>query len=141
MTKMKSKNTYSSANYLGSKNLELSAFLNILNWGGFLVLFIFGLGQYYFLKELVSYSNFVKFVVLLVSCAAGFYLFAYKTNEGRGLLKLWSESVNELNKVFWPSRKEALTITGIVLLLVSTLAVILWMIDAILLKIVTLIVG
>lgn len=40
--------------------------------------------------------------------------------------------VSELKKVYWPSRKQVITYTGVVLITVSFVAVLIWLFDSVL---------
>jgi preprotein translocase subunit SecE len=52
--------------------------------------------------------------------------------SGQGFLAFARESVRETKKVVWPSRKEAMQITGIVFGFVLIMAIFLWGTDKIL---------
>ena len=58
------------------------------------------------------------------------------TSEPRGLKKLWtrvrdyfSNVYSELKKVHWPDRRQLMIYTGIVLFVVTLVALILWLFD------------
>ncbi len=40
-------------------------------------------------------------------------------------------SLNELKKVHWPSKKELITYTGVVLVTVAVIAVLIWVVDSV----------
>jgi preprotein translocase subunit SecE len=52
------------------------------------------------------------------------------TETGRTFLAFSRESWEEAKRVVWPSRKETLQTTGVVILFVLVMAVFLWLVDA-----------
>ena len=59
-------------------------------------------------------------------------VFAWTSTPGREFLNFSKESVRETKKVVWPTRKEAMQITGIVFAFVLVTAIFLWGTDKIL---------
>ena len=57
---------------------------------------------------------------------------AYQTQKGRETWAFLKESRTEVRKVVWPTRRETMQTTAIVLVIVSILAVALWLLDAVL---------
>jgi preprotein translocase subunit SecE len=83
-------------------------------------------------------------VVRVLSVLAGMGLAlaaAYFTGPGRRFYTFSQESVDEARKVVWPTRKETLQMTGVVLLFVVVMALFLWLVDAGLLWLVQLVMG
>jgi preprotein translocase subunit SecE len=102
-------------------------------------------------------------VLLVVAGVAGFYFFpampalvrvlmvvgglsaaaavSYFTVPGRTFFAFAGESREEARKVVWPTRKETVQTTGIVLLFVLVMALFLWIIDSALLWLVSLTMG
>ena len=64
-------------------------------------------------------------VVLLIAAAATFF----PSEPGRQLIAYGQDSVREVKKVVWPSRKEALQMTGYVFAFVVVMALFLWLTD------------
>lgn len=64
-----------------------------------------------------------------------------KTKKERGLRKWWRETIGELHKVNWPTRREALRLTWIVILVMTVMGLVLWVLDLGFTKLVALIVG
>jgi preprotein translocase subunit SecE len=64
-----------------------------------------------------------------------------KTKKEGRLAKWWRETIGELHKVNWPSRKEALRLTGIVLIVMAAMGAILGILDFGFTKLIALIVG
>jgi preprotein translocase subunit SecE len=59
-------------------------------------------------------------------------LLLWTSTTGRDFLSFAKESVRETKKVVWPTRREALQITGIVFAFVVVMAIFLWGTDKIL---------
>ncbi len=66
---------------------------------------------------------------------------AFQTEMGRETWEFMRESRTELRKVVWPTRKETLQTTLIVMAVVALTAVILWILDGLLAWIVRLLLG
>lgn len=93
-------------------------------------------------------------VLLVVAGVAGFYYFAnqpsvvrvlmvvgglvaaglvfYMTQVGRAFFAYAGDSRDEARKVVWPTRKETVQTTGIVLVFVMVMALFLWVVDSML---------
>ncbi|QSX37461.1 preprotein translocase subunit SecE [Shewanella sedimentimangrovi] len=82
----------------------------------------------------------VRALAVIVAFAIAAFV-ALQTEKGKQALAFARESQIEVRKVIWPTRKEALTTTYIVLAATGVLAIILWGLDAVLLKIVNFITG
>ena len=66
--------------------------------------------------------------VLIVLIAAAVALF-FTSESGKQLIGFGKESVKEVRKVVWPTRKEALQNTGYVFIFVFAMAFFLWVTD------------
>ncbi|ABV38934.1 preprotein translocase, SecE subunit [Shewanella sediminis HAW-EB3] len=77
--------------------------------------------------------------VVVAFVIAGFI--ALQTEKGKQALAFAREAQIEVRKVVWPTRQEALNTTFIVLAATGILALILWGMDAVLLRIVNFITG
>lgn len=77
--------------------------------------------------------------VVVAFAIAGFI--ALQTEKGKQALTFARESHIEVRKVVWPTRQEALNTTFIVLAATGVLALVLWGMDAVLLRIVNFITG
>jgi len=85
-------------------------------------------------------SVLVRAISVVVAFAiAGFI--ALQTEKGKQSLAFAREAQIEVRKVVWPTRQEALNTTFIVLAATGILALILWGMDAVLLRIVNFITG
>lgn len=65
---------------------------------------------------------------LIVLAALAVALF-FTSESGRQLIAFGKESIKEVKKVVWPTRKEALQNTGYVFIFVFTMALFLWVTD------------
>ena len=77
-------------------------------------------------------------VVVAIGAALGF---AAKTDKGGRFLEFAAESRTEIRKVVWPSRQEATQTTLIVLAATVVMALILWGLDGIAVRVVSFITG
>lgn len=80
----------------------------------------------YFL--LPSSRHWVQVTAVLAGllAAAGVFM---TSDRGQASLGFVRESVAEAGKVVWPSRKEVVQTTGVIMLMVSVIAVFLWVVD------------
>jgi preprotein translocase subunit SecE len=56
---------------------------------------------------------------------------AEKTNQQNAVARFYRETVGELRKVSWPTRAEAVRLTGIVLIVLVFMAIILGVVDTV----------
>ena len=83
-------------------------------------------------------------VVRVLSVLAGLglaALVARYTEMGAAFYGFSRDSMDEARKVVWPTRKETLQMTGVVILFVLVMAVFLWLVDGALLWLVKLLMG
>ena len=73
-------------------------------------------------------SLWLRVVTLIVLIAAGVAVF-FLSEPGKELIGFGRESVREVRKVVWPTRKESLQMTGYVFAFVVVMAVFLWLTD------------
>src|SRR5581483_6621096 len=66
---------------------------------------------------------------------------AWTSMPGRRFTAFAQESIAETKKVVWPTRKETVQTTGVVLAFVVTMAVFLWIVDAFLVWVVKFLLG
>ena len=74
-------------------------------------------------------------VVKLLGVLAGFGIgavIAYTSDPGKRFYEYTQESVAETKKVVWPTRKETVQTTGIVVAFVFVMALFLWLVDGLL---------
>ncbi len=89
------------------------------------VLLLGGLVAFYALSKQGVYAQWAALIVLLAGAVAVFF----SSGLGRSLLAYGQESVRELRKVVWPSRKESGQMTGYVFAFVVAMALFLWLTD------------
>ena len=70
----------------------------------------------------------VRVAALLAMLAVAVALF-FTSESGKQLVAFGKDSVREVKKVVWPTRKEALQMTGYVFAFVVVMALFLWMTD------------
>ncbi len=88
-----------------------------------------GIASFYVLKgNQADWVRWIVFVGGLVVGAAVFFLSQY----GRDLSKFVLDARIELYKVFWPTRQETGTMTGVVFVFVIIMALFFWGVDSIL---------
>lgn len=87
-----------------------------------------GVVGFYFLSDK---STAVRIIPLLGGLLVAIGL-AWTSAAGRDFLSFARESVRETKKVVWPTRKEAMQITGIVFAFVLVMAIYLWGTDKLL---------
>jgi preprotein translocase subunit SecE len=80
-------------------------------------------------------------VIGLLVVAGGALVVAVQTEKGRVAWDFVRESRTEVRKVVWPTRKETVQTTSIVLAVVAVMAVILWIVDGIFGWLVRLLIG
>ncbi len=70
----------------------------------------------------------VRVLALLVLLAAAVALF-FTSESGKQLIAFGRDSVREVKKVVWPTRKEAVQMTGYVFAFVFAMALFMWLTD------------
>jgi preprotein translocase subunit SecE len=92
------------------------------------LLVVAGIAGFYLLKDNAAILRVASVLAGLVAAA----LVAWMTAPGREFFVYAQESVAETKKVVWPSRKETVQTTGMVLAFVLVMAIFLWIVDALL---------
>ena len=88
-------------------------------------LVVAALFAYYALSKQGAIAQWAALLVLLAAAAG-----AFLTSEwGKALIAYGHESTREVRKVVWPSRKEAMQMTGYVFAFVFVMALFLWLTD------------
>ena len=96
-----------------------------------------GISGFYLLAESPLVLRVGAFILSLVFAA----LVAWTSAPGKLFVTFARESVVETRKVVWPSRKETMQSTGLVLAFVFVMAVFLWGVDSILATLIRLLLG
>jgi preprotein translocase subunit SecE len=89
------------------------------------VLVIAAVVAFYALSRQDLWMRVAALVVLLIAAVATFFT----SEAGKQLIAYGNDSVREVRKVVWPTRKEALQMTGYVFAFVFVMALFLWMTD------------
>jgi preprotein translocase subunit SecE len=101
------------------------------------LLIVAGIAGYYFLSDMPTVVR-VLSVLAGLGAAAGV---AWYTEAGRRFFAFSQEAVTEARKVVWPTRKETMQMTGVVILFVVVMALFLWLVDGTLNWLVRLLMG
>ncbi len=106
--------------------------LDSLLWGLVAVLVTSAVaGQYYFVSEPLLWRIGAMAAALVASLAL-----VSRTAAGRAFITFWQESMVELRRVVWPTRKETIQSTIAVIVMVFVMGIVLWSIDAVLIRVV-----
>ena len=92
------------------------------------LLIVAGFVAYFLLS---AQGSIAQWAALLVGVAAGVALY-FQTGSGRSLIGFGRDSVRELRKVVWPTRKETTQTTLFVFAFVVIMAMFLWVVDKLL---------
>jgi preprotein translocase subunit SecE len=96
-----------------------------------------GIGAFYYFGD---HSTLVRVLVLLVLAGASLAV-VYQTTVGRTTWGFVTDAQTEVKKVVWPTRKEALQTTGVVMVMVLVMAILLWALDSTLMWLVGMLTG
>jgi preprotein translocase subunit SecE len=89
------------------------------------VLLVAAVALFYVLSKQDMWLRVVTLLVLLAAAAGTFLV----SEPGRELIAFAADSQREVRKVVWPTRKEALQMTGYVFAFVFVMALVLWLTD------------
>jgi len=96
-----------------------------------------GIGAFYYFGDQIMPLRVLGLLVFAgVSLAV-----AYQTVVGRTAWGFVTEAQTEVKKVVWPTRKEALQTTGVVMVMVLVVAIFLWGVDSTLMWLVGMLTG
>jgi preprotein translocase subunit SecE len=96
-----------------------------------------GIAGYYYLQDSAPALRFVSVLAGLL-LAAGV---AWTSEPGKRFFAFGKDSVDEAKRVVWPTRKETLQTTGVVIAFAVIMAMFLWAVDATLLLVVNKLMG
>lgn len=102
--------------------------LDALKEGVALLLVVTGIAGFYFLSE---HSVLLRVLGLIAVGILALAIFL-RTARGRTAREFVHEARVEIRKVVWPTRKETVQTTSIVIAMVTVLAVFLWLLDMLL---------
>jgi len=89
------------------------------------VLVVVAVVAFYLLGKQDLWVRVAALIVLMIAGAATFFT----SEPGKQLIAYGQDSVREVRKVVWPTRKEALQMTGYVFAFVVVMALFLWLTD------------
>jgi preprotein translocase subunit SecE len=89
------------------------------------VLVVVAVVAFYLLGKQDLWVRVAALIVLMIVAAATFFT----SEPGKQLIAYGQDSVREVKKVVWPTRKEALQMTGYVFAFVVVMALFLWLTD------------
>lgn len=92
---------------------------------GAVILLVGALVAFYALAKQGPLAQWGALLVLLAAAAGVFFT----AEAGKSLIAYGRDSVKEVKKVVWPTRKEAMQMTGYVFAFVVVMALFLWMTD------------
>ena len=101
-----------------------------MKWIVAVILLLTGLGANYYFLKIPTPLRALGWVVLLCVVLA----LIFQTVLGRKLWKFFQTARTEIKKVVWPTRKETFQTTMMVVAVVVVFALVLWGIDAILMR-------
>jgi preprotein translocase subunit SecE len=101
------------------------------------LLVVAGIAAYYALHESATVVR-VLAILLALALAGGL---AFTTASGKQFFAFAKDSVAEAKRVVWPSRKETMQTTGVVIVFAITMALFLWAVDASLMMVVNKLMG
>ena len=89
------------------------------------VLVVVAVVAFYLLGKQDLWLRVAALIILMVVAAATFFT----SEPGKQLIAYGQDSISEVRKVVWPTRKEALQMTGYVFAFVVVMALFLWLTD------------
>lgn len=96
-----------------------------------------GIAGYYLLRD----SALVLRVISVLAGMAFATGVAWMSDPGKRFVQFGRESIAESRKVVWPTRKETVQTTGVVIAFVVVMAIFLWVVDASLMSFVKMLMG
>ena len=115
----------------------VSAVPDAVKWIGAAVVLGGAVGAFYYFSE---QSLLLRVIGIVVAVGVAGFI-AARTEKGRIAWVAIGESRTEVRKVVWPTRKETTQTTLIVIAMVAIVAILMWMLDAMLAWLVRLLLG
>ncbi|MFA6902289.1 MAG: preprotein translocase subunit SecE [Gallionellaceae bacterium] len=107
--------------------------VNIVKLGVALLLVVAGIAGYYYLQgSTVAFAELLRVVSVLLGLLLAAAVL-WTSEPGKRFFGFSKDSVAEARRVVWPTRKETLQTTGVVVLFAIVMALFLWAVDATLL--------
>lgn len=110
---------------------------DILKWIAALLLVFVGFFAYHYFAE---YPAVYRALALIPVIAIALFILTF-TIQGALLVSLLREAVIEIRRVVWPTKQEALQTTLVVVAVVVLMSLVLWGLDAVFSKLVSLLIG
>ena len=101
------------------------------------LLVVAGIAGFYYLQSSAAVIKLASVLVGLLLAA----VVAWTCEPGKRFFTFGKDSVAEAKRVVWPSRKETLQTTGVVILFAVVMALFLWAVDASLMMIINKLMG
>jgi preprotein translocase subunit SecE len=101
------------------------------------LLVVAGIAGYYYLHDSAAVLRLLSVLVGLLAATG----VAYTTESGKRFIAFGKDSVAEAKRVVWPTRKETMQTTGVVILFAITMALFLWLVDASLMSLINKLMG
>ena len=111
--------------------------LDVVKLGLSILVLVAGIAGFYFFGE---YSLLLRVIALLVVLSMSLAL-VYTTNLGQSFWMFAQGSTVELRKIVWPTKKETMQTTLIVVVMVLFVGILLWMFDGLLMWAISYITG
>jgi preprotein translocase subunit SecE len=89
------------------------------------LLVVGAIAAFYLLGQKDMWLRVVTLLVMLIAAVAMFFV----SESGRQLIAFGRDATREVRKVVWPTRKEAIQMTGYVFAFVVVMALFLWLTD------------
>ena len=93
--------------------------------GGAVLLLVAALVAFYALSKQGPLAQWAALLLLLAAAVGAFF----SSESGKSLIGYGRDSAREVRKVVWPTRKEAMQMTGYVFAFVVVMALFLWLTD------------
>jgi preprotein translocase subunit SecE len=102
--------------------------LDTVKWLGVWLLLGLGLVGFYYFSQVMPLLR----VLSLLALGGVAVWLALQTEKGRFARDFLRGAQTEVRKVVWPTRKETVQVTGIVVLMVIVMALVIWLVDSLL---------
>ncbi len=122
---------------MGAKTETSQDKLDKLKWVFSFLLLSGAIGAFYYYAD---QSLLLRVIALLVVGGISVTIM-FQTGKGRIAWEFMREARNEVRKVVWPTRKETVQTTSIVIAMVTIVAIFLWLLDMFLAWIIRLFIG
>ena len=110
-----------------AENQKSEATLEWLKWLGVIILVVIAVVGNYIYKD----TNLLYRVLAVVAILAGALLLASITNKGKKAINFAKEARMEIRKVVWPTRKETVQTSLIVIAATVFMTLVVWGVDSI----------